>query len=111
MPCNTSPMLTPEWQLRKKLWFTLSPAVERLAAAAARSLERIAGMTIQIDTPYGGPIESHAGCPDNKMRRATDAEAHSMGVWFSVYFELDCRKADFLSQTAARLRGAHRRAD
>jgi hypothetical protein len=38
------------------------------------------------------------------MRRKTDAEAHRMGVWFSVYFELDCRKVDFLSQAAGRLR-------
>lgn len=91
-------------QLRKKFWFALSPAVERRAAALARSLERIAGTTVQVDKPHGGPIESHAGFSDNKILRTTDADAHRMGVWFTLYFDLDCRKAAFLSQTAARLR-------
>jgi hypothetical protein len=90
--------------LRKKLWFALSPAAERQAAALAKSLYRIAGGTLQVDPPCGQPIDSRPGLPGNKMRRATDAEAHRMGVWFTDYFNLDCRKADFLSQTAGRLR-------
>jgi hypothetical protein len=91
---------------RKLLRFPLlSRAVERRAATLARSLKKIAGETIQVDGPYCGPFESHPGCTDNKIRRKTDAEAHRMGVWFWVYFELDCRKVDFLSQAAGRLRG------
>jgi hypothetical protein len=91
-------------RLRIKLWFPLPPAVVRRAAAVARALKRIAGTTIQVDEPSGEPFESHPGCSDNKIRRKTAAEAHRVGVWFAVYFNLDCRKADLLSQTAARLR-------
>jgi hypothetical protein len=102
MPRTTPITPEDERERRRKLRFPLSRAFDRHAAAIARSLERIAGTTIQVDKPNGGPFEYGAG--DKKMRRKTDAEAHRMGVWFHDYFELDCRKADFLSQTAAQLR-------
>ncbi len=99
MQIHRAPEDVAKRELRRKLRFPLSRAVERRAAAIARSLERIAGTTIQVDKPHGGPVENHA-----EMRRMTAAEAHLMGIWFTDYFELDCRNVDFLSQTAAQLR-------
>jgi hypothetical protein len=93
-----------EKQRRIKLRFQFLPAVRRRTESNARLLERIAGETIQVDVPGGDAHESNPGCGDNKIRRATDAEAHRMGIWFAVFFRLDCRQADFLIQTAARLR-------
>jgi hypothetical protein len=91
-------------QLRRELRVPLSPAVERRAAENGRCLERIAGGTIQVDLPHGDPISSRPGLPGDKMRRATDAETHRMGVWFRVFIRLDSRRADFLSQVSTRLR-------
>src|SRR5580692_8229080 len=80
-----------ERKLRMKLRFRLSPAVKRRTESNARLLERIAGDTIQVDVPGGDAHESSPGCRDNKIRRATDAEAHRMRVWFSDCIEIDCR--------------------
>jgi hypothetical protein len=84
----------------KNLMFPLRGAIKRHAKRDGRLLERIAGAAIQVDLPEGEAIESRSG----DRRRATAAEAHRTRIWFSTDFELDCRKADFLSQVATRLR-------